>query len=57
MEMFEVGQAWDFEVAPNGGVDAAARNQIDSRQLEIGNVVTLPPLASNDLLCRVGSIR
>src|ERR1044072_1279154 len=26
-------------------------NQIDNRQLEIGNAFTLPPLASNDLLC------
>jgi len=29
--------------------DAPARNQIDNRQLEIGNEFTLPPLASNDL--------
>gem|GEM_PF-5625174 len=35
---------------PNGGVDAAARIQIDNRQLEIGNVFTLPPLRSNELL-------
>jgi hypothetical protein len=35
--------------ASNGGVDAAARIQIDNRQLEIGNDFTLPPLASNEL--------
>jgi hypothetical protein len=38
------------EETPNGGVDAAARIQIDNRQVEIGNVFTPPPLASNDLL-------
>ena len=31
-------------------VDAAARIQIDNRQLEIGYEFTPPPLASNDLL-------
>ncbi|HKP47761.1 MAG TPA: hypothetical protein VJT50_14265, partial [Pyrinomonadaceae bacterium] len=34
----------------NDRVDAAARIQIDNRQLEIGNDFSLPPLASNDLL-------
>jgi hypothetical protein len=43
--------------ASNGRFDAAARIQIDNRQLEIGNEFTLPPLASNELFGVVAESR
>jgi len=44
-----IGESIENQKPPNDGVDAAARVQIDNRQLEIGNDFTLPPLRSNEL--------
>ena len=45
----------EYEAENGRHRDAAARIQIDNRQLEIGNEFTLPPLATNDLLCRASA--